>query len=297
VSRARGAAVVVGGGGEADREAQESRSRPSASADEPREDEERLGVRAQAGDGRARLASPRRRLAPSPLSFTHDVFTRAMLRSAQVKVLNRGALRAARKNAAVFQAARTLATKAAAPTAVPSALPRAANLRANASESRTLFYVALASDSSCLHPPERPRARERAPRVGPRKALRARRARSIPNLGLARSRGHAHRGRALESVQGEFMVLIPSLPRAISPLVRHCRQEPGRQGQAGHWCRRRCASFPSLARPAAVLSRACTTCLDLVHGQLFGTGGDSALTPTRLNTCRSSSTRRTSRPS
>lgn len=126
-----------------------------------------------------------------PFSSTHDVFTRAMLRSAQVKVLNRGALRAARKNAAVFQAARTLATKAAAPTAVPSALPRAANLRANASESRTLLCVVSASDSSSLHPPERPRARERPPRVGPRNALRARllAVRSQPSGSL----DHAHR--------------------------------------------------------------------------------------------------------
>lgn len=144
-----------------------------------------------------RLAAPRLR-SFSPFSFTHDVFTRAMLRSAQVKVLNRGALRAARKNAAVFQAARTLATKAAAPTAVPSALPRAANLRANASESRTLLSVVSASDSSSLHPPERPRARERAPRVGPRNCP-PREASAVDSQPRARStalpapRGRAHK--------------------------------------------------------------------------------------------------------
>ncbi|GAA6001228.1 hypothetical protein JCM10207_007474 [Rhodosporidiobolus poonsookiae] len=48
-----------------------------------------------------------------------------MLRGAQVKVLNRGALRAARKNAAVFNAARSLATKAASPAFAASTLPRA----------------------------------------------------------------------------------------------------------------------------------------------------------------------------
>ncbi|GAA5919321.1 hypothetical protein JCM6882_002775 [Rhodosporidiobolus microsporus] len=49
-----------------------------------------------------------------------------MLRGAQVKVLNRGALRAAKKNAAVFNAARTLATKAAAPAFTASTFNRAA---------------------------------------------------------------------------------------------------------------------------------------------------------------------------
>ncbi|CEQ39362.1 SPOSA6832_00884 [Sporobolomyces salmonicolor] len=55
-----------------------------------------------------------------------------MLRGAQVKVLNRAALRSARKNAAVFNAARTLATKAATPAFTAPSVPRAAPAQAAA---------------------------------------------------------------------------------------------------------------------------------------------------------------------
>lgn len=112
----------------------------------------------------------------------------AMLRSAQVKVLNRGALRAARKNAAVFQAARTLATKAASPAVVPSALPRAANLRASARESPRSLSTAI---TDTLESAVRPREA-----VGPRLATEGgtsrfrTRARRI-NPATSRTRSHS----------------------------------------------------------------------------------------------------------
>jgi len=59
-----------------------------------------------------------------------------MLRGAQVKVLNRAALRSARKNAAVFNAARNLATKAAAPAFTAPSVPRATATKVASRKSR-----------------------------------------------------------------------------------------------------------------------------------------------------------------
>ena len=210
-----------------------------------------------------RLASPSLLL---PFSFTHDVFTRAMLRSAQVKVLNRGALRAARKNAAVFQAARTLATKAAAPTAVPSALPRAANLRANASESRTLLPVASASDSSGLHPPERPRARERAPRVGPRNCP-PREASAVDSQPRARSTAlPAHRGRAhkvwTQNSGADFIPALRNQPARtpLPPRTRSARSSRSLVPSSMCVFPPHSRALPCCLESAHHVQRLCTTC-------------------------------------
>lgn len=91
-----------------------------------------------------------------------------MLRGAQVKVLNRGALRAARKNAAVFNAARTLATKAASPAVLPKVLPRA-TAAAAARESAPQYTLALFSPRpSTVQPSPGAVWRGWGERVGPR---------------------------------------------------------------------------------------------------------------------------------
>ena len=63
-----------------------------------------------------------------------------MLRGAQVKVLNRAALRSARKNAAVFNAARNLATKVSTPAFTAPSVPRATPVKAATRESLHHLY-------------------------------------------------------------------------------------------------------------------------------------------------------------
>jgi hypothetical protein len=66
-----------------------------------------------------------------------------MLRGAQVKVLNRAALRSARKNAAVFNAARNLATKAATPAFTAPSVPRATPVKAASREFLHHLYLSF----------------------------------------------------------------------------------------------------------------------------------------------------------
>lgn len=79
-----------------------------------------------------------------------------MLRGAQVKVLNRGALRAARKNAAVFNAARTLATKAASPAVLPKVLPRAASAAASREFQSHVLHTLFPLGRATRRPPSEP---------------------------------------------------------------------------------------------------------------------------------------------